>query len=124
MEISFFTGGVASTNGWLLEGPEGSVVVDAPAGMAVWLRERGASVSALLLTHQHFDHVQDAALIQRDHGAPIFSFAPFSPDLTLEILMEMATGMALKVEPFQVDELLESRSTIDVVGLRWQVEHI
>ncbi|MCE9519950.1 MAG: MBL fold metallo-hydrolase [Verrucomicrobia bacterium] len=124
MEISFFTGGMAMTNGWLVQTSAGTLAVDAPEGMAAWLRGRGVTVSTLLLTHQHFDHVQDAALIQGEHGARIFAFADYSRDLTLELLMEMATGMPVKVEPFRVDEILEGRTEIEAGGVKWRLEHI
>jgi hydroxyacylglutathione hydrolase len=124
MEVSLFTGGVAMTNGWLVQTDAGTVAVDAPEGMAAWLRRRGVTVSTLLLTHQHFDHVQDAALIQREHGARVVAFAPFSRELTLEILMEAATGMRVDVTPFQVDELLEGRREVEAAGVNWRLEHI
>lgn len=124
MEVSFFSGGMAMTNGWLVQTASGAIAVDAPEGMAAWLAGRGIAVSHLLLTHQHFDHVQDAARIQREQGARIFAFAPFSRDLTLEILMEMATGMRIEVEPFQTDQLLEGRTQIEAGGVIWRLEHI
>lgn len=124
MEVSFFTGGMAMTNGWLAQTSAGAVAVDAPEGMAGWLRGRGVTVSTLLLTHQHFDHVQDAALIQREHGARILAFAEYSRELTLEVLMEMATGMQVNVEPFRVDELLEGRKQVEAAGVQWRLEHI
>ncbi len=124
MEVSFYTGGMAMTNGWLVQTSAGTVAIDAPEGMAAWLRGRGVNISTLLLTHQHFDHVQDAALIQREHGARIFAFAAYSRDLTLELLMEMATGMLVSVDPFRVDELLEGRTEIDAAGVIWRLEHI
>lgn len=124
MTISFYTGGMAMTNGWLVQTGSGAVAIDAPEGMAAWLRGRGVVVSTLLLTHQHFDHVQDAALIQREHGARIFAFADYSRDLTLELLMEAATGTRVKVDPFRVDELVQGRTEIDAAGVKWRLEHI
>ena len=124
MEISLFTGGMAMTNGWLAQAGSVAVAVDAPEGMAEWLDRRGVTVSTLMLTHQHFDHVQDAALIQRGHGARVLAFADYSPELTLEVLMEMATGMRVNVEPFRVDELLEGRSQVEAAGVTWRLEHI
>ena len=124
MKVSGFTGGMAATNGWLAQAAAGALVVDAPEGMAGWLREQGVSADVLLLTHQHFDHVQDAARIQREHGARVFAFAPFSRELTLETLMETLTGVKIDVEPFQVDELIEGRSEIKAGGWRWRLAHI
>src|SRR5687767_8436480 len=67
VHISCFTGGIAETNGYLVENSRGRFVVDAPEGFAGWLGQRGVeSVDALLLTHLHFDHCQDAAAVKRE----------------------------------------------------------
>ena len=124
LKISSFTGGIAQTNGWLVQTPHGSIAVDAPEGFADWLDSQKARVSTLLLTHQHFDHVQDAARIQRDHGAKIFAHAAFSRELTLEALFSFATGTRFEIQPFIVDELLEGKSHIETSGLRWKLAHI
>lgn len=112
------------TNGYHMESAHGGVAVDAPEGFAAWLRQGGKKVSLLLLTHQHFDHVMDAALIQREFGARVCAFAPFSRSLTLADLMEMATGVPLKVEPFTVDEILEGKGEVEAAGVTWRISHI
>jgi glyoxylase-like metal-dependent hydrolase (beta-lactamase superfamily II) len=124
MEVTFFTGGMAQTNGWLAQTRAGTIAVDAPEGMADWLAGQGVTVNTLLLTHQHFDHVQDAARIQREHGARILAFAHYSPDLTLEALMAAVTGMSIAVQPFQVDQLLQGGSEIEAGGASWSLAHI
>jgi hydroxyacylglutathione hydrolase len=124
LTLSFYTGGIAQTNGWLLETPAGVVAVDAPEGFARWLEERGIRLQALFLTHQHFDHVLDAAQIQRKHGCHLYAFAAHSRQLTLEALFNMATGMGFSVEPYSVDEILEGRSRITVAGIDWQLMHV
>lgn len=122
--LSSFTGGIAQTNGWLLQTDSASVVFDAPEGMTEWLENSGAKVDALVLTHQHFDHVLDAARIKAAHGCRIFSFSAFSRDLTLERLFGAVTGSSMAVEAFEVDEVLEGRDTVDIGGLIWQLLHI
>jgi glyoxylase-like metal-dependent hydrolase (beta-lactamase superfamily II) len=57
-----YTGGIAETNGYFLPTPEGSILIDAPEGVAEWLTAKGLRVTRLLLTHQHFDHVMDVPL--------------------------------------------------------------
>ena len=122
--LSSFTGGIAQTNGWLLQTETSSVVFDAPEGMTEWLADNGAKVDALVLTHQHFDHVLDAARIKAAHGCPIFSFAAFSRDFTLERLFGAVTGSSFSVEAFEVNEVLEGRETVEIVGLTWNLLHI
>ena len=79
-----FTGGVAQTNGYLIPCDDGShLLIDAPDGVAAWIAKLGVNVSALLLTHQHFDHVIDAAALQA-MGVKIYAFAEASDLLTLD----------------------------------------
>lgn len=123
-EVESFTGGMAATNGWLLKLEHGCVLVDAPEGIADWLESRGAVVDALLLTHQHFDHVQDVSAVKKRHGCPVFAWADFSRTLTLEQLFGAVTGAGLLVPEFEVDEVLEGRSSVTAGGLDWQLLHI
>lgn len=123
-EILTYTGGLFATNAHLLRLPGGTVLVDAPEGAAAWLREQDARVDVLLLTHQHLDHVQDAAAIKAEHGCPVFAFAPFSRDLTLERLLGMFTGCSLEVPEFTVDELLEGKDTLEAAGEAWRLYHV
>ena len=113
-DISMFTGGIAQTNGYLVKLPCGTILVDAPEGVAGWLKRRGAKVDALLLTHQHFDHVLGAAEVVADHGCPVLAWAPLSKDLTLERLFGAVTGTAYSVPEFTVDEVLEGREEMDL----------
>ena len=41
MKISFYTGGIVQTNGYLIETPDGNLLIDAPEGIADWITERG-----------------------------------------------------------------------------------
>jgi glyoxylase-like metal-dependent hydrolase (beta-lactamase superfamily II) len=76
LTLSHFTGGIAQTNGWLLRLADQAIAIDAPEGMSVWLSTQGVKLNALLLTHQHFDHVLDAAAIADSHACPVIAFAP------------------------------------------------
>jgi glyoxylase-like metal-dependent hydrolase (beta-lactamase superfamily II) len=115
-EISMFTGGIAQTNGYVLKLPGGTLLVDAPEGVAAWLKRRGVKVDALLLTHQHFDHVLGAAEVVADHGCKVFAWAPLSKSLTLETLFGAVTGTAY--------EVLEGKSVIEVCGERVPLFHV
>lgn len=124
LQISCYTGGMAQTNGYLVESAGGNFIVDAPDGMADWLNRKGKKVSAILLTHQHFDHVQDAAAIKKEHQARIYAHSPFSRELTLEFLMGFVSGTRFEIQAFEVDELLAGKLEMEVSGLNWQLAHI
>ena len=123
-DISMFTGGIAQTNGYLIKLPGGTLLVDAPEGVAAWLKRQGAKVDAMLLTHQHFDHVLGAAEVVAGHGCKVFAWAPLSKDLTLERLFGAVTGTAYAVAEFTVDEVLEGRAEIEVCGEKMPLFHV
>jgi hydroxyacylglutathione hydrolase len=118
-----FTGGFFQTNGYLLETPAGShLLVDAPMGVATWLKAKGIVPAALLLTHQHIDHIDDAAALSA-MGARVYAFSPHSADLTLEALLQ-GFGMQIRVEPFVVDELLDGCDSLEIQGLQMKLAHV
>ena len=99
MDISGFTGGMASTNGYLVRTHSGAFLVDAPEGVAEWLQREKVKVDALLLTHQHYDHIEDAAAVCRDHGALLYAWSAYDLELTLAPLLEMM-GMTVHIAPY------------------------
>ena len=124
VKIETYTGGIAATNGHLLRLPGGTVLVDAPEGVADWLDAAGVKVDALLLTHQHFDHVLDAAKVRSRHDCRVISWAAHSVNLTLERLFGAVTGTSMAVTPFEVDELVEGKSSVEACGVTWKLFHV
>lgn len=123
-DLSTYTGGIAATNAHLLSLPGGKVLIDAPEGVAAWLAAQKVRIDALILTHQHFDHTLDAAAVKKEHGCRIYAFAVFSRDLTLERLYEAMGGSSFAVPAFDVDEVLEGRSAVDIVNESWRLYHV
>ncbi|MBK1835519.1 MBL fold metallo-hydrolase [Roseibacillus ishigakijimensis] len=119
MNFERFTGGFAATNGYLLQKDGTHVLVDAPAGSFDWLQKLGITPDALLLTHQHFDHVEDASLFD----CPRYAFAPFSRDLILD-QRARDWGLPVTVEEFAVSELLEGRSQLTVGPFTFELRHV
>jgi hydroxyacylglutathione hydrolase len=103
MKISTYTGGMVQTNGYLVESVNGNYLVDAPDGICEWLDRKGVRVDALYLTHQHYDHVEDVAELQK-RGVRVFAWAEYSKDLTLETY-GASWGMP-SVSGYQVDQLV------------------
>lgn len=122
-KIQVYTGGSVGCNGYLIEAADGYVAVDAPLGMARWAARQlptGSRLAHLLLTHQHFDHVEGAAELKRQTGCTIHAIAPYSKQLTLE---EAAGAWGLPpVEPYVVDEVLGTAPRqADWGGLEWKI---
>lgn len=120
LNIRNYTGGIAATNAWFfaLEAGPG-ILVDAPEGVGDWLDAEGLRVGTLLLTHHHFDHIMDAARVQREHGARVLAFAAPEPALTLEALFRGFGGSDFAIEAFVPDRLLAGEARLSVpVGER------
>lgn len=122
MKISCYTGGMVQTNGYLVETPDGNFVVDAPEGISDWILAKGVRVDVLLLTHQHYDHVEDAAKLQ-SLGATIHAHAHYSSELTLETPAR-EWGMPITVHPYGVDQLIDHRAPLVVAGQTLGVAHV
>lgn len=121
MKITSYTGGMVQTNAYLIETPNGNLLIDAPDGVAEWLEERGVRVDELLLTHQHYDHVEGVAALQA-RGVKVGAFAEYSADLTLESYAR-GWGMPIRVEPFRVDELI-AEGELMVAGMTFRISHV
>ena len=122
MKITTYTGGFVQTNGYLIETTDGNILIDAPEGIADWITERGVRVDDVLLTHQHYDHVTDAAAL-RSFGARLHAFKDYSTDLTLEATAR-SWGMPISVTPYQVDHLFVMTAPLLIAGLEIFLAHV
>jgi len=119
MIIQTFTGGLADTNCFLIENEAGSILIDAPQESAEWLLQQKKKVSLLLLTHAHFDHVWDAARIQREHGCKV-GCHPDSLPMLSEPGFFRRFGFEWDIEPLQADLLLEESASQVYAGIDFQ----
>jgi len=122
MKISTYTGGFVQTNGYLVETPHGNLLIDAPEGIANWITERGVRVDDVLLTHQHYDHVTDAAALKA-LGARLHAFEDYSTELTLETTAR-SWGMPISVTPYQVDRHFVMTAPLLIAGLDISLAHV
>jgi len=121
MKISLYTGGMVQTNAYLIESTGGNVLIDAPADVAAWLDEKGVRLDALLLTHQHYDHVEGVAELQAK-GVPVWAFEDYSPDLTLESHARN-WGLPIQIKPYSVNHRVKE-GPLHVAGMEFDVSYI
>lgn len=124
--IDVFTGGAFQTNGYLVTLADGGrILIDAPEGVADYLRSREYGIELLLLTHLHHDHVVDVAELKRDHDCPVWAHSNPDDDLTLKSVLA-ASGLQMDLESFEVDRLLAGESEIEIgsAGVKLGVLHV
>ena len=119
-----FCGGLAQTNGYVLDTPGGSVLIDAPEGVCDWLASNDLSPVALLLTHMHFDHVMDVAAVADRFACPVFAHSDISPELHLGRLFGQFTGVEIEMPPVMLEERLEGRERLALAGGEFSLLHV
>lgn len=122
MKIRSYIGGMVMTNAYLLGEGEGCVLIDAPKGVTDWLEQLDELPKELLLTHQHYDHVEDVARLA-DKGVRVRAYADYSQDLTLE-KFRAQWGLPIEVQPYKVDDVLGNTDTLSSGAYTFRVEHV
>jgi glyoxylase-like metal-dependent hydrolase (beta-lactamase superfamily II) len=102
--------------------PEAAVVD--PSGDAAALRlelaRLGASCTAILITHAHWDHLLGVADLAEGTGAPVYMSDLERP--ALERPEEVSQGVPLRA--YSVDHPLEGGETIEAAGLSFEVLNV
>lgn len=119
MKIHTYTGGMVGTNTYLLETSAGLLAFDAPNDLSMFLRQEKLSAEALILTHQHFDHVEDVTKL----GLKTYAFADYAQDLVRD-QQAREWGLPITVDPYKIDHLLEGQSTLQIGELEIQLLHV
>lgn len=125
IKIDSYTGGLASTNAWLLAIKNKNLLFDAPEGTLDWLIERNYQVDALFLTHQHWDHVQDVGGIIEKYNCPLYSWSPFGgEELTLARRFQDNYGIPCEVAPYIVDKVLVGKEVTEFGDVKFDLKHV
>lgn len=103
------------------------LVVDAAEGVTKWLKKKfpNEKVTHLLLTHMHFDHIEDAAALKSEYGCQIVAQCSFAEDLTLEKSVRTSWGIDILIKPFHVD--IQTKTTEmrgNWGGLEWIARYV
>jgi glyoxylase-like metal-dependent hydrolase (beta-lactamase superfamily II) len=101
--------------------PDEAAVID-PSGDATELRLAlaglGATCTAILVTHGHFDHLLGVADLAEGTGAPVYM--PAGEREKLESPSGL-TPVGVPLRPYPPDHLLEGGETVEVAGIAFSV---
>jgi hydroxyacylglutathione hydrolase len=125
MDVRMLTVGPVQENTFVLrrDGGDKALIVDpgdeAPRILET-VRETGAEVEAILLTHTHFDHVGAVADVARATGAPVYC-----PELEVPILADINRYMRFPglgpFESYDADETVAGGERLELAGLEIDV---
>lgn len=118
--------GMVSTNVYLginTETKEAFIVdpADKAELLSDWIRENGASLKAILLTHGHFDHIGAAMELKREFQVPIYAMT--MEKTVLDDSMLNLSGSWGKPFTVQADRLLSDGQEISVAGFELIAHH-
>lgn len=120
LQIQTFIGGIFDTNAYLIMGKGGNILFDAPTGSAEWVRDLGAKLDLLLITHGHVDHIDDAAKIKRIFGCQVAYHCDSLPLITDPDFFKRF-GFYFEADPVTPDFLIEETPELDLCGLKFRV---
>lgn len=126
LTIRRFTGGPLDTNAFLiLDTTSGdAIVVDAPDGttpeIIAAVNETGATVHQIVVTHGHWDHIQDLRVMSEALDAPIVGH----PDVRQRIEQPDASPTPVPVEAARMSGELDEGDDVAVGGHVFTVMHM
>ncbi|MDX2226864.1 MAG: MBL fold metallo-hydrolase [Verrucomicrobiae bacterium] len=126
MKIHMMTGGIASTNAYFISNAGQSVLIDAPEGAADWvsslLEDPSLRLHSLILTHGHFDHTWDAAVLRKKNQCEVL-YHPADAILIETPEIQAEYGFP-KVTPVKATRLLTEGNTLDFGPIHLRILHI
>lgn len=124
MNIRMHTGGLASTNVYALEGDDGWLVFDAPETAHDFLQKSKIRVTALALTHGHFDHMWDAAAIAKEFKCPVVAHQDDELMLTKPSVQTSLWGLPDIIHPITPTRWLKEGDVFSFAPYNFEIFHI
>lgn len=119
LSIQTFVGGELETNSYLVadENTGDAIVIDAATGVTdrvvAALREKMWTVRTIVLTHTHWDHIADAAKMQRTFNVPLHANS-FARSLFGDSNGLISAHGRDDIEPFHPDGALDEGDEVEV----------
>ncbi|HEY0968460.1 MAG TPA: MBL fold metallo-hydrolase [Opitutaceae bacterium] len=130
MKLHVLPAGPLQTNAYLITAPERgeAVLIDAPGGIWPLVEPRlaadGCRLTELWITHGHWDHIQDAAVVVAATKAKVTAHAADEVLLKSPGMMMKFLGRNLQIDPVVVDRWVAQGDRIEALGLSFEVRHV
>ncbi len=129
LKLHSFELGPLGTNAYLLiaAASRQAVLIDAPEGACVAVREvlepAGIELTTLILTHGHWDHLQDAGRMHAA-GVPVWAHPADREWIEHPEIMQGFAGPGIRLESAPVARELCHGEQLDILGLIFEVRHV
>ena len=104
-----------------------AVVIDAPEGAYAWASKLAQSadcqISALLLTHGHWDHTLDAYAFA-EAGIPVYAHRDDQTLIENPAVMSDFAMPGMEMKPTRVSHWVEGGQNIQLLGQSFEVRHV
>lgn len=128
LAITAFPGGPVDTNAFLVVDADSgeAIVIDAPMGVtddvvdAAW--SANATITGIVITHPHWDHIGDAAEMQAKTTAPLLAH----PGAVAKMAAPSSSTMSLPftIAPSKPDRFLDEGDVVELGEHRFTVMHL
>ncbi|HET9153930.1 MAG TPA: MBL fold metallo-hydrolase [Solirubrobacterales bacterium] len=125
LDVEMLTVGQIGENCFLFrpQGGDELLIVDPgeePERILAAVEATGATVSAILLTHCHFDHIGAVAPVARATGAPVYC-----PEIEVPVLADIMAYVPWAgfgpYESYEADEIVRGGETLELAGMEIEV---
>ncbi len=123
MNIKKVNDGYFDTNTYVLWNSEQTIIIDCGMDAQRILDEverTGNPLSAILITHGHFDHIMTAAQIREKTGAPIY-ISEADSEKTDDNVKNRGADFGISAPAFKADKLLKDGDTLEFCGKSFKV---
>ena len=128
LEILAFPAGPAMTNAYLVAdtASKEALVIDAPAGATADIlaaaEERGWTITRIVITHTHWDHIADAAALQAAVDAPLLAHPDAVAILTQQV--PPIGNPPIPIPPVTPDATIDEGDKLQLGDTRFRVLHL
>jgi hydroxyacylglutathione hydrolase len=104
-----------------------AIVIDAPEGAYKWASQlaesAGCQISALLLTHGHWDHTLDAHAFA-GAGIPVYAHREDKELIENPAVMADFVMPGMEMKPARVSHWVEAGQSVELLGQCFEVRHV